>query len=562
MKKLLLGDLLVENNIISSSQLEKALVEQKATGRKLGDILIDLEMVEELDLLNLLATQLDLPLLDLNSYKIKKEIVKLIPENIARRYKAIPIDRILDNYLVAMSDPTDLAAYDEMVRRLHCSLRIVVVRESQLVQVIDDVYRHTEEIASLVGKLEDEMRGDALLELGEENSDAPILKLLNSIFEDALQVNASDIHIEPDSDCLRIRLRVDGLLQEQVMKGKNIISALVLRLKLMAKLNISERRLPQDGRFTIIIKGKKIDVRISTMPVLHGESVAMRLLDQSDGMMHLNQLGMTPKILECYRSHLRRPHGMILVTGPTGSGKSTTLYAGLSEINSSEKKIITVEDPIEYSFERVNQVQVVPKIGLSFTTVLRSALRQDPDVLMVGEMRDEETAVIALRAAMTGHLVLSTLHTNDAISSPIRLLDMGADPFLTASALRLVIAQRLLRRICLNCNEFYSPTDRELILLSKLMQADVKSIRFMKGKGCKSCAMTGYKGRVGVYEILEVNTIMADALRRSDVNGFKDAARETPLYRSLSMWALDLAIKGTTSINEVFRLTGEVEDEN
>lgn len=558
-KKLRLGDLLVENKIITTTQLEKALRKQQSAGKKLGDVLLELGYLKETELVMFLAKQLNIPFLELGSYKIKPEVIRELPETIARRLKAIPLDRIKDGFLVAMTDPTDIVGYDEIARKLKKNIRVVIVRESELSRIIDEVYRRTEEIASLVGELEQDIAySNVINEIEDEAHDAPVKKLLHSIFEDAVQVNASDIHIEPSENGLRIRLRVDGVLQEQVMQGKNIISALILKLKLIAKLNISERRLPQDGRFTIRVKDKKIDVRIATMPLQNGESVVMRLLDQSTGLLHLDDLGMEQNYVRHFRAYLKRPHGMILVTGPTGSGKSTTLYAALSEINSQEKKIITVEDPVEYSFDRINQIQVQAKIGLTFSTILRSVLRHDPDIIMVGEIRDEETAQIALRAAMTGHLVLSTLHTNDAKSAIHRLLDMGIQSYLASSAIHLVIAQRLARRVCLRCKESYHPNQEELKMLSNLGLNIEEGTRFVSGKGCSHCNMRGYKGRIGVYEFLEITENMIDALRANNLQAYNQLVNKNPLFSSLAQSALEYAKQGIISLSEVSRLSLEL----
>lgn len=558
-KKLRLGDLLVENKIITTAQLDKALRKQQGAGKKLGDVLIELGYLKENDLVMFLAKQLNIPFLELNTYKIKPEVIRELPESLARRLKAIPLDRIKDGFLVAMTDPTDIVGYDEIARKLKKNIRVVIVRESELSRILDEVYRRTEEIASLVGELEQEIAFSGVVnEIEDEAHDAPIKKLLQSIFEDAVQVNASDIHIEPADDGLRIRLRVDGVLQEQVMQGKNIINALILKLKLIAKLNISERRLPQDGRFTIRVKDKKIDVRIATMPVQNGESVVMRLLDQTTGLLHLEELGMESKYISHFRANLKRPHGMILVTGPTGSGKSTTLYTALSEINSEEKKIITVEDPVEYAFDRINQIQVQPKIGLTFSTILRSVLRHDPDVIMVGEIRDEETGQIALRAAMTGHLVLSTLHTNDAKSAILRLLDMGIQPYLASSAIHLVIAQRLARRVCTRCIETYHPNQEELKMLSTMGLKIDGDLRFVNGKGCTHCGMRGYKGRIGVYEFLEMSESMVSALQNNDLKTYNQLVNKNPLFRTLAHSALEYAKQGIISLPEVSRLSLEL----
>jgi MSHA biogenesis protein MshE len=561
-KKIRLGDLLLENKIISYSQLEQALLQQQITGKKLGDVLIDLKFIGETELLLFLSNQLKFPFLELSYYSIKPEVIRELPEPMARRLKAIPIDRVKNSFLVAMADPTNLVAYDEIAQKLKKNIRIVIVRESQLMRVIDEVFRRTQEIASLVGQVEQEIglspiKGDIEDEIG----DAPIKKLLHSIFEDAIQMNASDVHIEPSADGIRIRQRIDGVLHEQAMKGKAIVSALILRLKLMAKLNISERRLPQDGRFSIRVKDRKIDVRIATMPLQNGESVTLRLLDQSQGLLHLEELGMNKDYLKLFRQYLHRLQGMILVTGPTGSGKSTTLYAGLSEIDSIEKKIITVEDPVEYSFDRINQIQVQTKIGLTFSNILRSILRHDPDIVMVGEIRDEETAQIGLRAAMTGHLVLSTLHTNDAFSGPARLIDMGIEPYLAAAAIRLIISQRLVRRLCLHCCENAPVNANELTLLNAMGLTVPTNAQFSKGRGCSHCNSRGYKGRIGIYELVQMSQPMIEALRAHDLNTFEALGKKDPHYRSLTQSALDYALQGLISLDEVTKLNFELSQE-
>ncbi|PSF05548.1 MSHA biogenesis protein MshE [Marinobacter fuscus] len=558
-KKIRIGDLLIQNDVITEQQLLTALREQKSTGRKLGRTLIDLGYVDEDNLLNILSRQLNVPFVQLRHYQFDNELVKKLPEALARRFRAIVLAQQGSDLLVGMADPLDIFAYDELVRVLKTHVRQAVVRESELLNTLDLVYRRTDEIASLAEELEDELGDDAFdladLTAESESADAPVVKLLQTLFEDAVQARSSDIHIEPDESVVRIRQRVDGVLQEQVMKEKRVNAALVLRLKLMAGLNISEKRLPQDGRFNVRVKGRSIDVRVSTMPVQYGESVVMRLLDQSQGTLDLEGTGMPPQMLARFRSLIKKPHGMILVTGPTGSGKTTTLYGALSELNQPEVKIITAEDPVEYRLPRITQVQVNPKIGLEFAGVLRAALRQDPDIILVGEMRDQETVEIGLRAAMTGHLVLSTLHTNDSISSAMRLIDMGAEPFLVASSLLGVVAQRLVRRVCDNCKEAYQPSSQEQVWLRSfdLDPLDIEA-GFVHGKGCYQCSNTGYKGRVGVYEMLEMNEDMLDALRRRNVGDFTRAARESPLYRPLGQCAMDFALQGITSLQEVARV--------
>ncbi|MBO0399226.1 MSHA fimbrial ATPase MshE [Aeromonas veronii] len=562
--KMRLGDLLVQEQIISDDQLQLALQQQRQTGRKLGTTLIDLGFISEVQLLQFLARQLDVPFFDLNNLTIDAAAVPLLPEVQARRYRALAVNLTDDKVTVAMSDPADLSALDAIAALLSPRIMVLAVaREGQLLEYFDRLYRRTREIESFAEQLQEEYQ-DSGFELGSSNlgandeGEATVAKLLRSLFEDAVQVGASDIHIEPDEKVLRIRQRIDGILHENILNEVRIAQALVLRLKLVAGLDISEKRLPQDGRFNMKVRGRDVDVRMSTMPVQYGESVVMRLLDQSSGILSLTETGMPPEILTRFRRQLKRPHGMILVTGPTGSGKTTTLYGALSELNQSSNKIITVEDPVEYRLSRVNQVQVNPKIGLTFSNVLRSTLRQDPDILLVGEMRDNETVEIGLRGAITGHLVLTTLHTNDAVTSALRLIDMGAPGYLVASALRAVVAQRLVRRVCEHCVEEKAPDEGQATWLTVLSGEVPGQHTYHKGRGCQSCNFTGYSGRIGVYELLELDQPMMDALRRNDAEGFAKAARQHEHYRPLALTALDYAREGITSVDEVLRLAEDL----
>jgi MSHA biogenesis protein MshE len=555
--KMRLGDLLVHEHMITEAQLSEALNVQAATGRKLGSTLISLELISEPQLLRFLAQQLQVPFLDISQRKMSADVSKLLSEVYARRYRALVIEDNGDSVLLAMSDPADLRSLDQLATMLAPKrIDLAVVQESQIMAAFDNVYRRTDEITNFAAQLHEEYQDVEefdLNSLGDETSDATVVKLLQSIFEDAVQVRASDIHIEPDEGLLRIRQRVDGILQEHTLNQVKIASALVLRLKLMSGLDISEKRLPQDGRFNIKVRSHSIDVRLSTMPVQHGESVVMRLLDQSAGLLSLDETGMPVHILKRVRSIIKRPHGMVLVTGPTGSGKTTTLYGALSELNQQESKIITVEDPVEYRIGRINQVQINNKIGLSFASILRTALRQDPDIIMVGEMRDQETVDIGLRAALTGHLVLSTLHTNDAITSAMRLIDMGAPAYLVASSLRAIIAQRLVRRVCNDCRVPYLPDHQEISWL-KYLGEDVTEAQFSKGQGCTACNHSGYKGRVGIFELLEMDDAMMDALRVNDTQGFAKAAKNSANFSPLSTMALNYAKQGITSLDEVFKV--------
>jgi len=566
-KRIRLGDLLVSQKMISETQLQHALQEQKLSGRKLGASLIDLGYVEENALLTLLSEQLNIPFVELKQFRFDPDLIQSLPETAARRYRVMLLRRDDDGVLLGMADPTDIFGLDELQRIIKQPIKPAVVRESELLDILDMAYSHHDEIAVLAEELEDELEDSGGLDLADiitdaTDSDAPVVKLLQKVFEEAIQAKASDIHIEPDENVLRIRKRIDGVLSEQVMNEKRIAAALVVRLKLMSNLDISEKRLPQDGRFNLKVKGRNIDVRLSTMPVQFGESVVMRLLDHTEGVLALEKVGMPVDMMARFRRVIHRPHGLVLVTGPTGSGKTTTLYGALSELNKPENKIITVEDPVEYRLPRISQVQLHERIGLDFSSVLRASLRQDPDILLVGEIRDAESAEIALRAAMTGHLVLSTLHTNDAITSALRLIDIGVDGYLVATALKTIIAQRLVRRICLSCIEPHEPSPNERALLKGIgKNLRTEHAAFKHGAGCPHCFNTGYRGRVGVFEMLELNDAMAAALRDNNIQAFSDAAHKSEYFEPLNHSALQYAIAGITTLEEVMKVSAQVEDE-
>ncbi len=565
-KKIRVGDLLVEHGLITEQQLMEGLAEQKRTGKRIGRILVELGFVDEIRLLSLLSQQLHIPFIDVKNHAFQPQLVSKLSEAHARRFRAIVLSEENGQLVVGMSDPTDIFAFDELSRLLGGSFQQAFVRETDLLDALDHVYRRTSDIQELAANLEEELIDDSFdfseLDEGDGEGSAVVVRLLNFIFEDAMQMGASDIHIEPDQNLIRVRNRVDGVLQENVLKEKRINQALVLRLKLMSGLNISEKRLPQDGRFHLKVREKPIDVRLSTMPTQHGESVVMRILDASSGANSLDQIGMPGAILERFRRQIQSPHGLILVTGPTGSGKTTTLYAALQEKNTPATKIITCEDPVEYQLSRIQQVQINPKIGLDFATVLRSTLRQDPDVLLVGEIRDQETAEIALRASMTGHLVFSTLHTNDATSSAMRLVDMGVKGYLAASALRCVLSQRLVRKICDNCRVEHLVTPQEHAwLVEAFGEAHADSLHFMKGMGCNQCNQIGFKGRVGAFEYLEIDEDMAEALRLADTSLFARAARSSKHFMPLLDCAMEYARAGVTTLSEVMRVCEQVQEE-
>ena len=562
-RKIRIGDLLVSNAVITEPQLMSALAEQKKTGHKLGSTLIEMGFIDENRLLEFLSQQLQIPLIDIAHVTVDQNTVRLLPETVARRYRMVVLESRERDVLLGMADPTDLFAYDEASRLLKKRVRQAVVREADLLQMLGRWYQAGEDLNDLAGELHDELaQGDVDLQKMLTTSgadDAPVVRLLHKLFEDAIQLKASDIHIEPEERVLRIRQRIDGVLQERVMNEARIASALVQRLKLLADLDISEKRLPQDGRFHIKVKSHQVDVRMSTMPVAHGEAVVMRLLDQTSGILSFQQLGMPDEIRNQVGALIRQPHGMLLVTGPTGSGKTTTLYAALNELNTPEHKIITVEDPVEYRLARVNQVQIHEQIGLTFARVLRTALRQDPDVILVGEMRDLETAQIGLRAAITGHFVLSTLHTNSAVGTISRLVDMGAPGYVIATALQAVLAQRLVRRVCVNCAIEQRPDEHEAAWLAKQPGGLSENTAFKQGKGCERCNDTGYQGRIGVYELLKIHGELLVALRNQDLDGFAAAAAADADFRPIARTALDLARKGHTSLAEVIRVSGDID---
>ena len=563
-EKVRLGEILVQQNLLTEEQLGLALGEQKRSGRKLGRVFVEHGYVTEEQISGALARQLDIPYINLKFFNINAELVRLLPETQARRFRALVLEDRRDGLLVGMSDPTDLFAYDEIARLVKRHIELAVVNETEVLAAIDRIYRRTEDISTLTRELEQDL-GDVSVDFGALAAnpgleEAPIVKLLQSVFDDATQVRASDIHIEPQEARLQIRFRIDGVLHLQTEADIKIAPSLALRLKLMSDLDISEKRLPQDGRFAIRVKNQRIDVRISTMPTQYGESVVMRLLNQGGTSLRLDAIGMPPALVKKFRAIVQRPNGLVLVTGPTGSGKTTTLYCALAELNSVEKKLITVEDPVEYRLAGINQVQVNDKIELNFARVLRSALRQDPDIVLVGEMRDQETAQIGLRAAMTGHLVLSTLHTNDAASTPLRLMDMGVPRYMVGSSLQAVLAQRLVRVICESCTTPYVPTPTEAEWLRMELGELVDRTQYHHGKGCSHCNGMGYRGRTGVYELLEMTRAVVDAANHADPSHFLKAANTEMAGETLRRHAVQLVVQGRTTISEAMRISNQNEE--
>jgi len=564
-EKVRLGEILVQQKLLSEDQLNQALADQKRTGRKLGRVFVESGFVTEEQISGALARQLGIPYLNLKFYNINQDVVRLLPETQARRFRALVLEDRGETVLVGVSDPTDLFAYDEIARLLKKGVELAVVNETEVLQAIDRIYRRTGEITGLARELEQDL-GDTTsvdfnaLSANSGIEEAPVVKLLQSVFDDAAQVRASDIHIEPQDGRLQIRFRIDGVLHLQTEADIKIATPLALRLKLMADLDISEKRLPQDGRFAVKVRGQRIDVRISTMPTQYGESVVMRLLSQVGMNLRLDAIGMPAALVERFRAIVQRPNGLVLVTGPTGSGKTTTLYSALAELNSVEKKLITVEDPIEYRLSGINQVQVNDKIELNFARVLRSALRQDPDIVLVGEMRDQETAQIGLRAAMTGHLVLSTLHTNDAASTPLRLMDMGVPRYMVSGSLQAVLAQRLVRVICESCSEPYPLPAPERAWLRAELGDRAETVPFFHGRGCSHCNGTGYRGRTGVYELLEMTRAVNEAANHPDPSHFLKVAHAEMKGETLRRSGVRLAIQGRTTVAEAMRISNQMED--
>ncbi|MGL5335924.1 MAG: GspE/PulE family protein [Enterovibrio sp.] len=500
--------------------------------------------------------------IDLQVTPIDLAATRLLNETVARYFNALPIKLFNNVVTVAMLNPQDLGAQAQIMAKLqpyHC--HFVAVEKAPLLDAFARYYRKSHDLSDFVSKLESEHQAPQELQTlalsTNEADDATVVRLIRTLLEDALFMRASDIHIEPDADCLRIRLRVDGVLQENVLKTQSIANALILRIKIMSKLDIMEKRLPQDGRFSVEVKGTTLDVRVSTLPVVHGEALVMRLLNQETGILSLDELGIEPTLLARLRTQLQSPHGMVLVTGPTGSGKTTTLYAALNELNVPGKKILTAEDPVEYQLARINQLQIHPKIGLTFAAALRSFLRQDPDIILLGEMRDEESVEMGIRAALTGHLLLSTLHTNNAIDSILRLFDLGAPGFLISATVRSIIAQRLVRRICPHCAASHSLSPNEHAWLKKYAP-DLRLANFVQATGCLQCGFTGYLGRVGLFEMLELTPELTAALRVSDKTAFVKEAQQQMQGQTMLDNALKMAVAGTTTLAELQYLAQSV----
>ncbi|MBP2109933.1 ATPase, T2SS/T4P/T4SS family [Paenibacillus silagei] len=544
-----LGDLLVENGIISEEQLQEALVDQRKTKRKLGDLLISQGYITEQQLIEVLEFQLGIPHVSLHKYHIDPAITQIIPESMAKRYQVLPFLKEGGKLMVAMADPLDYFAIEDL--RMSTGFRIepAISTRDELQRAIARHYGMRDSMNQMLIELPTQ---EEITETEITDEDSPIVRLVNQMIQQAVQLRASDIHVDPGENNLLIRYRIDGTLRTERLIPKQMQGFITARLKIMARLNIAERRLPQDGRIKMQFDYKMIDIRVSSLPTMHGEKIVLRLLDLSTGIKAVDTLGFSEGNASSFKEMIGRPYGIMLITGPTGSGKTTTLYSALSQLNQETVNIITVEDPVEYQLEGINQVHVNPAIGLTFAAGLRSILRQDPNIVMVGEIRDTETAEIAVRASLTGHLVLSTLHTNDAVSSISRLRDMGVEPYLIASSLIGVVAQRLVRKICTDCKETYKPSQQEAIMLERYgLRTDI----LHRGSGCGSCNSTGYRGRLAIHEVLTIDDHMRQLVTDSaSVEELRSAAKVGGLVQLMEDGLLKVS-QGMTTLQEVLRET-------
>jgi len=564
-----LGELLVEAGIITPEQLEIALAEKKRSRERLGKILVKLGFTSEGIIMDFLASQLGMEHVNLSGMEIQPfslDVRRDVLESIVRRHLAIPIDKENNTLIVAMADPLDVFALDDIKRATKCDIKPVVASEEEIKEIIEKCYGKKEQSIDEIMKGIDEKTFEVLKPITEETlvdiskmgkeEEAPIIRLVNHILSEAINAGASDIHIEPYQKDVRLRYRIDGVLYEMPSPPKSLHPPIVSRIKIIGNLDIAEKRLPQDGRAKVIISNREADLRISVLPTVHGEKVVIRILDPKSLCLDLSKLGFDKEALAIYERNIVAPYGIILITGPTGSGKSTTLYSTLRTINATDKNIITIEDPVEYVIRGVNQVQVKPEIGLDFSDGLRSFMRQDPDVILVGEIRDRETSEVAINAALTGHLVFSTLHTNDAPGAVTRLLNMGIEPFLITSTIIMCLSQRLVRVICSNCKEEYEPSPT---LLKEIGITDTqgRKIKLYHGLGCKNCSNTGYKGRIGVFEVMELNDEIRELiLARESSHIIKEAARRTGLI-TLREATIKKVLAGITTIEELVRVAFE-----
>ncbi len=551
-----LGEILLERNLISPEDLERAMVEQARTEGLLGRVMLQMGLVKESDLMAALAEQVGYRFVDISEYTVDASAAGLLSEQVARRYRALPIGYEDNRLLVAMADPANLFALDDIRTITGLDVQPVVATAAD----IETAIRKFSHLDESVQKMASEASEEAEADRGEAQraiaavEEGPIVKLVNLLISQALADRASDVHVEPMERDVRIRYRIDGVLQEVMRSPKNIQAGLVSRLKVMADINIAERRVPQDGRVGLTVGGKSIDLRVATLPTVYGEKVVIRILDKTSVLLKLEELGFHESSYHRYRAAYTKPYGAILVTGPTGSGKSTTLYATLNIVNKPDKNIITVEDPVEYRLSGISQMQMNARAGLTFASALRSILRADPDVVLVGEIRDRETALIAVEAALTGHLVLSTLHTNDAPSSLPRLVEMGVEPYLVGSAIDCIVAQRLARKLCIRCRQGYRPDPAELQEAGFDVEAIADVRELARPVGCQACAKTGFRGRIGLYEVMPMSEeIERLTVERASSEEIRRSARRDGMT-TLRQDGLEKVLRGITSIQEVLRV--------
>jgi type IV pilus assembly protein PilB len=555
-----IGEILLKGNIITPEQLRNALDTQKKTKERIGSVLVKSGFIKEPELLAFLGRQFNVPVVDLSKYEINVEVVRLLPEEMVQKHLALPINRVGAKLIVAVADPSNMAIIDAIGFKTGYAVELVLASERDITSAINKFFDQSMDFKDIISELDEDLeivREEDLEALDQERGvdDAPVVKLANFVLTEAIKRRASDIHIEPYEKEFRVRYRVDGVLYEVMRPPVKLRNALSSRLKIMSSLDIAERRLPQDGRIKLKIgKGREMDFRVSVLPTIYGEKIVLRLLDKASLQLDMTKLGFEIDALKDFQEAIHRPYGMILVTGPTGSGKTTTLYSALADLNKTTDNISTAEDPVEYNFAGINQVQVKEEIGLTFAAALRSFLRQDPDIIMVGEIRDYETAEIGVKAALTGHLVLSTLHTNDAPSTVTRLLNMGIEPFLVSSSLNLILAQRLARRICGNCKEEVKILPK--VLLDAGMKPErLKQARPSRGRGCDDCNGTGFRGRVALYEVMPVKEDLKELILRggSAIDVKREAIRLG--MKTLRQSGLSKIEEGVTTLEEVLRVT-------
>jgi type IV pilus assembly protein PilB len=555
MVKLQLGTLLMQRGLVTQAQLDAALLQQARTGVSLGRALVDDGVITESDLVSALAAQMGLEFVDLDERTIDPMAAGAINDALTRRYQALPIAWEGGTLVVAMADPSNVLAVDDIRSVTAADVRVVVATRAAIEAAINRFHRLDADVEGVTSVALDETPDDEeLASIREVTEDAPIVKLANLLIRQAIQDRASDIHIEPTEHDVRIRYRIDGVLHEVMRSPKRVQSSLLSRIKIMADLDIADRRMPQDGRLSAVIAGRQVDLRVATLPTVYGEKIVMRVLDKGTALLDLADLGFLPGTLSRYKTMFEKPYGTILVTGPTGSGKSTTLYATLNQLNDPSKNIITVEDPVEYRLPGINQVQVNPRAGLTFAAALRTILRADPDIILVGEIRDRETASIAMEAALTGHLVLSTLHTNDASSTPARLIEMGLEPYLVSSSIDCVVAQRLVRRLCERCKVAYFPTRADLVALGWDLEGEEPPGELFQALGCGACSRTGYQGRFAVHEVMmvteEVKSMVAERAHPEDVRKVAVSQGMATLHQVGNAQVRN----GVTSVEEMLRV--------